>query len=102
MGRPARQTTAPVSWSVRGIEADTQRVIEKAAERVGKTPGQYINEDVRGFAQRGVFAVSYKIRHLTNLFESAAFRSQDSKSHTFLNYRQLAIQMREIIQKTGS
>ena len=51
MGRPARTSAAPVPWSVRGVEADTRRVIEKAAERTGKTIGQYINEDVRSFAQ---------------------------------------------------
>ena len=51
VGRPARVGTAPVPWSVRGVEADTRRVIEKAAERTGKTIGQYINEDVRSFAQ---------------------------------------------------
>ena len=51
MGRPPRKSSAPVPWSVRGVEADTRRVIEKAAERVGKTIGQYLNEDVRGFAQ---------------------------------------------------
>jgi uncharacterized protein (DUF1778 family) len=33
------------------VEPDTRRVIEKAAERTGKTLGQYINEDFRSFAQ---------------------------------------------------
>jgi hypothetical protein len=36
---------------VRGVERETRGVIEKAAERAGKTLGQYLNDDVRGFAQ---------------------------------------------------
>jgi uncharacterized protein (DUF1778 family) len=51
VGRPAREGSAPVTWSIRGVEPDTRRVIEKAAERTGKTLGQYINEDFRSFAQ---------------------------------------------------
>lgn len=51
VGRPARAGSSPVTWSIRGVEADTRRVIEKAAERSGKTLGQYINEDFRSFAQ---------------------------------------------------
>lgn len=41
----------PVTWSIRGVERDTRTVIEKAAERAGKTIGQYVNEDIRSLVQ---------------------------------------------------
>lgn len=83
MGRPTRQSAAPVPWSVRGVEADTRRVIEKAAERAGKTIGQYINEDVRGFAQGQLVQtksptapvdIQNQIDHLTKIVEGIATR----------------------------
>jgi uncharacterized protein (DUF1778 family) len=46
-GRPARQTPEPPKWTVRGIEPETRRVIEKAAERMGKTLGQFFNDELR-------------------------------------------------------
>ena len=46
-GRPARQTLAPITWSIRGVTRDTRTLLEQAAGRVGKTLGQYLNEDVR-------------------------------------------------------
>jgi uncharacterized protein (DUF1778 family) len=46
-GRPARQTPEPPKWTVRGIEPETRRVIEKAAERTGKTLGQFFNDELR-------------------------------------------------------
>ena len=83
IGRPPRQSAAPVPWSVRGVEADTRRVIEKAAERAGKTIGQYLNEDVRGFAQGQLTQVQLpvapvdiqnQIDHLTKIVEGIATR----------------------------
>ena len=83
VGRPARKTAAPVPWSVRGVEADTRRVIEKAAERGGKTIGQYINDDVRSFAQGQLtqsqlpaapIDIQNQIDHLTKIVESIATR----------------------------
>jgi hypothetical protein len=51
-GRPSKPTSSTaVTWSVRGVERETRAMIEKAAERAGKTLGQYLNDDVRGFAQ---------------------------------------------------
>lgn len=51
-GRPSKPASSTaVTWSVRGVERETRAVIEKAAERAGKTLGQYLNDDVRGFAQ---------------------------------------------------
>lgn len=51
-GRPPKPASSTaVTWSVRGVERETRAMIEKAAERAGKTLGQYLNDDVRGFAQ---------------------------------------------------
>lgn len=91
MGRPPRSTAAPVPWSVRGVEADTRRVIEKAAEKVGKTIGQYLNEDVRGFAQGQItqtqlpaapIDIQNQIDHLTKMVEGIVTRlpEQSKKS----------------------
>jgi hypothetical protein len=51
-GRPPKPVSSTaVTWSVRGVERETRTIIEKAAERAGKTLGQYLNDDVRSFAQ---------------------------------------------------
>lgn len=51
-GRPPKPASSTaVTWSIRGVERETRAIIEKAAERAGKTLGQYLNDDVRGFAQ---------------------------------------------------
>jgi len=51
-GRPPKPVSSTaVTWSVRGVERETRAMIEKAAERAGKTLGQYLNDEVRGFAQ---------------------------------------------------
>ncbi len=51
-GRPPKPASSTaVTWSVRGVERETRAIIEKAAERAGKTLGQYLNDEVRGFAQ---------------------------------------------------
>jgi hypothetical protein len=51
-GRPSKPASSTaVTWSVRGVERETRAMIEKAAERAGKTLGQYLNDEVRGFAQ---------------------------------------------------
>ena len=46
-GRPLRQSPEPAKWTVRGIEPETRRVIEKAADRTGKTLGQFFNDELR-------------------------------------------------------
>ena len=51
-GRPPKAaSTTAVTWSVRGVERETRALIEKAADRAGKTLGQYFNDEVRGFVQ---------------------------------------------------
>ncbi|SFF34103.1 hypothetical protein [Spirosoma endophyticum] len=52
-GKGGRRRHAPDVgvWSIRGIEFETRTAFEKAAERRGKTIGQYLNEDLRQYAQ---------------------------------------------------
>jgi hypothetical protein len=52
-GKGGRRRHAPDVgvWSIRGIEFETRRAFEKAAERSSKTIGQYLNEDLRQYAQ---------------------------------------------------
>ena len=92
MGRPPRQSAAPVPWSVRGVEADTRRVIEKAAERAGKTIGQYINEDVRNFSQGQLTQtqlptapvdIQNQIDHLAKIVEGIATRLPEQGKKSF-------------------
>lgn len=92
IGRPPRKSTAPVPWSVRGVEADTRRVIEKASERSGKTIGQYLNEDVRGFAQAQLTQtqlpvapvdIQNQIDHLTKMVEGIASRIPEQGKKSF-------------------
>lgn len=83
IGRPPRSSAAPVPWSIRGVEPETRRVLEKAADRAGKTLGQYINDDVRGFAQSQLVKaqspiapmdIQNQIDHLTKIVEGIANR----------------------------
>ena len=49
-GRPRRAPDVGL-WTVRGVDLETRTAIEKAAKRSGKTIGQYVNEDLRQYAQ---------------------------------------------------
>lgn len=49
-GRPRRAPDVGL-WTVRGVDLETRTAIEKAAKRSGKTIGQYVNEDLRYYAQ---------------------------------------------------
>jgi uncharacterized protein (DUF1778 family) len=82
----------PVTWSIRGVERDTRSVIEKAAERAGKTMGQYVNEDVRRFAQSQLTQtqlpaapvdIQNQIDHLTKLVEGMANRMPEQGKKSF-------------------
>ena len=82
----------PVTWSIRAVERDTRSVIEKAAERAGKTIGQYINEDVRSFAQGQLTQtklpaapadIQNQINHLTTIIESIANRMPEPGKKSF-------------------
>ncbi len=78
--------------SNRGVEADTRRVIEKAAERTGKTIGQYLNEDVRSFAQGQLTQtqlpaapvdIQNQIEQLTKIVEGIATRLPEQGKQSF-------------------
>jgi len=86
------KTRKPVTWSVRGVERDTRLVIEKAAERAGKTIGQYINENVRSFAQDQLIQtqlpaapvdIQNQIDHLTTIIEGIANRMPEQGKKSF-------------------
>lgn len=49
-GRPRRAPDVGL-WTVRGVDLETRTAIEKAAQRSNKTIGQYVNEDLRYYAQ---------------------------------------------------
>jgi hypothetical protein len=49
-GRPRKAPDTGV-WGVRGVDIETRTIIEKTADRAGKTIGQFVNEDVRAYCQ---------------------------------------------------
>jgi hypothetical protein len=49
-GRPRKAPDTGV-WGVRGVDIETRAIIEKTADRAGKTIGQFVNEDVRAYCQ---------------------------------------------------
>jgi len=80
--------TGAVIWSIRNVEPETRRVMEKASDRVGKTLGQYLNEDVRAFAQSQLTQsqlpaspknIQDQIDHLTKLIEAMIKRPEPEK-----------------------
>ncbi|GAB3322673.1 hypothetical protein GCM10027299_18340 [Larkinella ripae] len=80
---PTSKRSNPVTWSIRGVERETRTFIEKAANRAGKTLGQYINEDIRSFAQNQLtqtqlpaapIDIQNQIDHLTKIVEGIAQR----------------------------
>ena len=98
VGRPAREGSAPVTWSIRGVEPDTRRVIEKAAERAGKKIGQYVNEDVRSFAQ-GQLTQSQLPAAPIDHSEPDRSLDQDGRGHRYpLTGARQAIVLETIIQ----
>lgn len=86
------KSQGPVTWSIRGVERDTRSVIEKAAERAGKTIGQYINEDIRSFTQSQLTQtqlpaapvdIQNQIDHLTKMVEGIANRMPEQGKQSF-------------------
>lgn len=49
-GRPRKAPDTGL-WAIRGVDLETRAIIEKTAQRAGKTMGQFVNEDVRSFCQ---------------------------------------------------
>jgi hypothetical protein len=86
--------TSPVTWSVRGVERDTRAVLEKAAERAGKTMGAYLNDEVRAFAQSQITKsepqvpasprdMQNQLDHLTQIVEGLAARLPEPQKRGF-------------------
>jgi len=78
-----KEYTGPVIWSIRNVEPETRRVMEKASDRLSKTLDQYLNEDVRAFAQSQLTQsqlpaspknIQDQIDHLTKMIEGMAER----------------------------
>ena len=89
---PIPKSNGPVTWSIRGVERDTRSIIEKAAERAGKTMGQYINEDVRSLVQTQLtqsqlpaapIDIQNQIDHLTKMVEGIAERMPEQGRKSF-------------------
>lgn len=83
---------SPVTWSIRGVERDTRAVIEKAAERAGKTIGQYVNEDIRSLVQGQLTQpqlpaapvdIQNQIDHLTKMVEALTNRMPEQGKKSF-------------------
>ncbi|RZK45073.1 MAG: hypothetical protein EOO61_01350 [Hymenobacter sp.] len=49
-GRPARETPEAAKWSLRGVEPETRTALNKAADKLGKTVGEFFNSDLRNYA----------------------------------------------------
>lgn len=84
-GKGGRTRRAPDVglWAVRGVDLETRAIIEKGANRAGKTMGQYINEDVRSLVQSQLTQsqspaapvdIQNQIDHLTKIVEGIATR----------------------------
>jgi hypothetical protein len=91
--RPSKEESSPVTWSIRGVERETRAIIEKAAERAGKTLGKYLNDDVRAFSQSQITNstslpsspkdLQDQITHLTSIVEGIANRLPEEGKKSF-------------------
>ena len=93
---PKAVSSTAVTWSVRGVERETRASIEKAAERAGKNLGQYLNDDVRSFAQSqlsqaeatgravaGPRDLQVRVEQLTQMVEGIAARLAEPERKGF-------------------
>lgn len=93
-GKGGRTRRAPDVglWAVRGVDLETRAIIEKGANRAGKTMGQYINEDVRSLVQGQLtqsqspaapIDIQNQIDHLTKIVEGIATRMPEQGKKGF-------------------
>jgi hypothetical protein len=93
-GKGGRTRRAPDVglWAVRGVDLETRAIIEKGANRAGKTMGQYINEDVRSLVQTQLTQtqlpaapvdIQNQIDHLTKMVEGIANRMPEQSKKSF-------------------
>lgn len=93
-GKGGRTRRAPDVgiWGVRGVDLETRAIIEKAAERAGKTIGQYVNEDIRSLVQGQLtqsqlpaapIDIQNQIDHLTKMVEALTNRMPEQGKRSF-------------------
>lgn len=93
-GKGGRTRRAPDVglWAVRGVDLETRAIIEKGANRAGKTMGQYVNEDVRSLVQGQLTQsqlpaapvdIQNQIDHLTKMVEGIAQRMPEQGKQSF-------------------
>jgi hypothetical protein len=81
-GRPRKAPDTGL-WAIRGVDLETRGIVEKTAQRAGKTMGQFVNEDVRSFCQGQLTQsqlpasprdLQVQVEQLTQLVEGIAAR----------------------------
>ena len=81
-GRPRKAPDTGL-WAIRGVDIETRAIVEKTAQRAGKTIGQFVNEDVRSFCQGQLTQsqlpasprdLQVQVEQLTQLVEGIAAR----------------------------
>lgn len=92
-GRPRKAPNVGL-WAVRGVDMETRGIVEKAAQRAGKTIGQFVNEDVRAYCQTQIVRsepqlpaspkdVQNQLDHLTTIVEGIAARIPEQQKQGF-------------------
>jgi predicted hydrocarbon binding protein len=81
-GRPRKAPDTGL-WAIRGVDLETRAIVEKTAQRAGKTIGQFVNEDMRSFCQGQLTQsqlpasprdLQVQVEQLTQLVEGIAAR----------------------------
>lgn len=84
-GRPRKAPDTGL-WAIRGVDLETRAIVEKTAQRAGKTMGQFVNEDVRSFCQGQLTQsqlpasprdLQVQVEQLTQLVEGIAARMSE-------------------------
>jgi predicted hydrocarbon binding protein len=90
-GRPRKAPDTGV-WGVRGVDVETRAIIEKTADRAGKTIGQFVNEDVRAYCQSQLTQsqlpasprdLQVQVEQLTQMVESIAAKMNEPARKSF-------------------
>ena len=84
-GRPRKAPDTGL-WAIRGVDMETRAIVEKTAQRAGKTIGQFVNEDMRSFCQGQLTQsqlpasprdLQVQVEQLTQLVEGIAARMSE-------------------------
>jgi predicted hydrocarbon binding protein len=90
-GRPRKAPDTGL-WAIRGVDLETRAIMEKTAQRAGKTMGQFVNEDVRSFCQGQLTQsqlpasprdLQVQVEQLTQLVEGIAARMAEPARKSF-------------------